>query len=192
MSNNKETDQIIDGHEYDGIKEFDNPLPGWWLTTFYLTIIFAVGYYVYYEMMDGPSSDAELKIVMDKIEHNKEEKKKKSEEKLAKVDLEALVNDKAVVEKGKAVFAKNCVACHLADGGGLIGSNLTDDYFIFGTGKVAEIKKVVTEGGREGKGMIPWGPVLSEDDILNVSVFVKTLQGTTPAIPKAAEGNKAK
>lgn len=185
-------DQIIDGHDYDGIQEFDNPLPGWWLTTFYLTIAFAGLYYCWYEVLGISNSDQELQEVLQEVDLKRDEKRAQALAKASKVDSEALVNDSKVVEAGKAVYMKHCVACHVADGGGLIGPNLTDNFFIHGRGSVDEIKEVVEMGGREGKGMIAWGPLLSDEELLNVSVYVKTLQGTQPVKAKAPEGNEVK
>jgi cytochrome c oxidase cbb3-type subunit 3 len=100
--------------------------------------------------------------------------------------LLALVSDKAAVESGKAVFMKNCVACHGPDGGGIIGPNLTDNYWIHG-GTIAEVYKTVTVGVLE-KGMPPWGKMLKPDELERVVAYVTTLHGTTPANPKAPQG----
>lgn len=95
-------------------------------------------------------------------------------------------NDPAVIDTGKAVFIKNCVACHAPDGGGLVGPNLTDKYWIHG-GSIRDIFKTI-KYGVPAKGMITWQPVLSPEQIRDVACYILTLQGTTPANPKAPEG----
>ena len=82
----------------------------------------------------------------------------------------------------------NCVVCHLADGGGSIGPNFTDENWILGGG-IKNVFNTVSEGGREGKGMIPWKSVLSPSEIQQVSSYILSFQGTTPANPKAPEGD---
>jgi cytochrome c oxidase cbb3-type subunit 3 len=88
---------------------------------------------------------------------------------------------------GKTIFAANCAICHMADGGGGIGPNLTDDHWILG-GDIKDIFNTVSEGGRDGKGMVPWKQSLKPLEIAQVSSYIVTLVGTSPANPKAPEG----
>ncbi len=97
------------------------------------------------------------------------------------------MTDDSNLAAGKAIFMERCVACHLADGGGSIGPNLTDNYWILGGG-IKEIFHTVSEGGRDGKGMIPWKTELKPSQIQQVSSYILTLKGTTPAVAKEAEG----
>ena len=100
--------------------------------------------------------------------------------------LAALRDDQAAVASGKQVFVQNCAACHRADGGGLIGPNLTDDAWIHG-GTLVDMHKTITEGVL-AKGMPAWGKVLKPDQVNAVTVYVATLRGTNPANPKPPEG----
>ena len=110
MSEN-EKDQLIKGHDYDGIQELNNPLPGWWLMTFYITIVFAVVYYSYYTFFGGPTLDEELAQKMSVIQSEQqmaeEEAPVKSNE-----DYVALLNNPEVLEKGKTEYMLKCMACH--------------------------------------------------------------------------------
>jgi len=99
-----------------------------------------------------------------------------------------LLTDEASLAAGKSNFATYCVACHMADGGGGIGPNLTDDQWILGGG-MESILKTLNEGGRAGKGMISWKNTFDNDQLQQLASYVITLNGTTPANPKAAEGD---
>lgn len=98
------------------------------------------------------------------------------------------MSDASDLSAGKAVFESMCIACHMADGGGGIGPNLTDKHWILG-GDIKSVFKTVSEGGRSGKGMIAWKSQLKPIEIAQVSSYVLSLQGTTPANPKAPEGD---
>jgi cytochrome c oxidase cbb3-type subunit 3 len=181
-------DKLIEGHEYDGIRELDNPLPGWWLMTFYITIVFSVIYFAYYEFLGGPTLDQELAKKMSAIESVRVEAEKakgvKSEE-----DLVALVNDQEVLAKGKAEFVAKCAACHGDKGQGIIGPNLTDDYWIHGNGNISSILGVINEGVLD-KGMPPWKGVIPPDLMEEVAVYVYSLHGTSPEGAKPPQGEK--
>ena len=99
-----------------------------------------------------------------------------------------MLTDASDLTSGKKIFSERCVACHKADGGGGIGPNLTDDYWILGGG-IKNIFKTISEGGRDGKGMIAWKQDLKPLEIAQVASYVMSLKGTTPAAPKAPEGD---
>ena len=99
-----------------------------------------------------------------------------------------LLTDASDLNAGKAIFETNCAVCHMADGGGGIGPNLTDEYWILGGG-IKNVFNTVSEGGRAGKGMVPWKQSLKPSEIAQVSSYVLGFQGTTPANPKAPEGD---
>ena len=180
---------ILLNHNYDGIMELDNNLPPWWKYGFYLTIIWAIGYFLAYQVFGMyPLQEEEFKIEM--AEGNAE-----VEEYIA--SLGALVDesnvvfleDAASISKGKNIFAQKCVACHLSDAGGnAIGPNLTDDYWINGDGSMVEIFKVLKYGGRENSGMQSWDGELSAQKMQQVSSFVMSLRGSTPAVAKDPQG----
>lgn len=181
----EERDLELD-HNYDGIKELDNKLPPWWLYSFYASIIFAFGYMAYYHIFDGDSQLTEFEKEMASAQIAVEEYKKNAPD---LVDAESVValTDAADIEKGNSLYQMNCMACHAADGGGGIGPNLTDEFWILGGG-IKNVFHTISEGGRAGKGMISWKSTLSPTEIQQVSSYILTLQGTTPASPKVAEG----
>lgn len=187
----KVEDRLLD-HDYDGIQEYDNPLPRWWLGLFYFGIVFAVVYIPYYHFGPGPlmheefaTEMAEAAAATAKVEAAAEAAALKANGG-KKVSLNDHIGNADRIAKGKVIYTKNCVACHLADGGGVVGPNFTDKFWIHG-GSMKDIIKTITKGVPE-KGMIAWEAQLSKDDIIDVAVYIKAFKGTTPANPKAAEG----
>lgn len=183
----EEEGEIILDHNYDGIKELDNNLPPWWLYGFYASIAFAAIYLVRFHVFNGPTQIDELdtKLAEARIEI---EAYKKTAKDLVDVNTVVMLTDAEDLSTGKSIFETNCVACHIADGGGGIGPNLTDKHWILGGG-IKNVFKTISEGGRSGKGMIPWKAQLKPSQIAKVASYVLTLQGTTPANPKAPEGD---
>ena len=175
-------------HDYDGIKELDNDLPPWWVYLFYLTIIFSVVYLAKYHLFGGDNQIQELEKKMIIAQKEIEEYKKTAPD-LLTADQVILLTDPADLGVGKSLFDANCVACHRADGGGGIGPNLTDEYWILG-GDVKEIFNTIMEGGRDGKGMVAWKQQIKPSEIQKISSYILSLQGTNPADAKAAEGDK--
>lgn len=170
-------------HEYDGIQEYDNPMPRWWLLTFYATIIFSVIYY----FNVGPVGNGKGRIADYEADMAAFAAAHPAPTGGPSVDrLLAMTKDAKEVEEGKEVFTKNCVSCHRADGGGLIGPNLADDYWIHGAA-VDSIYTTVTTGVL-AKGMPPWGKMLKPEDLERVVAYVVTLRGSNPANPKAPQG----
>jgi len=99
------------------------------------------------------------------------------------------LTDAQNIAKGKELFAsKTCTACHLADLGGSIGPNLTDNTWILG-GDVKSLYNTISKGGRPGKGMIAWEGTISRDERIQLASYIISMQGTEPANPKAAEGD---
>ncbi|HEY7751451.1 MAG TPA: cbb3-type cytochrome c oxidase N-terminal domain-containing protein [Ignavibacteriaceae bacterium] len=179
--------EIMFEHSYDGIRELDNKVPPWFSWLFYITIIFAVYYMLHYHVLEtGDLMYAEYA----------EEMKFASMEMEALMKSGALVNEEnvtvslepAVIESGHKIYANNCIACHAADGGGLVGPNLTDDYWIHGGG-IKNVFKVIKYGVPE-KGMISWQTQLNSNQIREVASYILSLHGTTPAAPKQPEGEK--
>lgn len=182
----EERDLELD-HNYDGIKELDNKLPPWWLYSFYASIIYAAGYMAYYHIFDGEDQTAEFESEMLAAEIAIEEYKKTAPD-LVDAESVELLTEAADLEKGEEIYMTNCMACHAGDGGGGIGPNLTDEHWIIGGG-IKNVFNVVSEGGRAGKGMIAWNSILKPTEIQQVSSYILSLQGTTPANPKEAEGD---
>ncbi|GGD24266.1 cbb3-type cytochrome c oxidase N-terminal domain-containing protein [Hyunsoonleella pacifica] len=183
----EEEGEIILDHNYDGIKELDNNLPPWWLYGFYASIVFAAIYLVRFHIFNGPTQLDELDTQLAEARIEIEAYKKTAKD-LVDVNTVVLLTDAEDLSTGKSIFETNCVACHMADGGGGIGPNLTDKHWILGGG-IKNVFKTVSEGGRSGKGMIPWKAQLKASQIAKVASYVLTLQGTTPANPKAPEGD---
>ena len=174
-------------HNYDGIRELDNKLPPWWLYSFYASIIFAAGYLAYYHIFDGDSQLDEYEQEMIAAKNAVEEYKKNAPD-LVSAENVTLLTDASDLEEGKSIFQTNCVACHAADGGGGIGPNLTDEYWILGGG-IKNVFHTISEGGRAGKGMVSWKSTLKPTQIQQVASYVLSLQGTTPANPKEPQGD---
>lgn len=181
----EESDIILD-HNYDGIKELDNALPPWWLYGFYFTIIFGIVYMLKYHVFDGDNQITELETELAEAKIAIEEYKKTAKD-LVDYNTVELLTEASDLAQGKKIYEVNCVACHKSDGGGGIGPNMTDNYWILGGG-IKNIFKTVSEGGRDGKGMVAWKQILKPSEIAQVSSYVLQFQGTTPAEPKDSEG----
>ena len=183
----EEEGEIILDHNYDGIKELDNNLPPWWLYGFYATIIFGAIYLLRYHVFSGPTQLDELETELADARIAIEQYKKTAKD-LVDINTVTVLTDATDLNAGKAIFETNCVACHMADGGGGIGPNLTDAHWILGGG-IKNVFKTISEGGRSGKGMIPWKAQLKPAEMAQVASYVLTFQGTTPANPKDPEGD---
>lgn len=181
----KEADIMLD-HEYDGIRELDNSLPPWWVWGFYITIIYSVIYLLHFHVLGtGPSSAQELERELAIAEKQKEEYLKTTANLIDETNVQYLTAD-ANLASGRKIFEQNCATCHAQDGGGLVGPNLTDNYFIHG-GSIQDIFKVIKYGVLE-KGMLAWKDMLSPAQMQDVASYVKSLVGTTPANPKEPQG----
>ena len=177
-------EKLIKDHDYDGIRELDNDLPPWWKWLFYITIIFAVVYcirlFVFHadDLMQYREYDNE----MAKVENSKPT----PDENAAAFEI-VVLEDEASMASGKETWDKICAVCHLVDGGGIVGPNMTDNYWIHGN-TVEDLYKIVETGVIE-KGMIPYKDQLSDQKRLEVVSFILVkLQGSTPATPKAPQG----
>lgn len=178
--------EIVLDHNYDGIRELDNKLPPWWTSLFYITIVFAVVYFVYYQVFDGPTQIDEFETEVAQAKVDIAEFKKNNKD-LIDVNSVELLTEPADLAAGEAVFTANCVACHKAGGGGGIGPNLTDDHWILGGG-IKNVFHTISEGGRAGKGMISWKTDLKPSEMAQVASYVLSLHGTNPPEPKEPEG----
>lgn len=190
MKQNDETDQSVKvlPHNYDGIQELDNPLPRWWLLTFYITIVFAIGYYGYYEVFSGPSSDESLAHSMQKIEAKKKVEVAKVEAQPVKGFTE-LIADKEMMIAAKKHFATKCAACHGQEGQGVIGPNLADKFWIYSKGDMEGILKAIREGFLE-KGMPGWKDMIPAKDQPYLAAYVIGFRGTNPANAKPPQGKE--
>lgn len=177
---------ILLSHDYDGIKELDNDLPPWWTKLFYACIVFAFIYLAKYHIFGHDDQAKEFETEMAEAKLAVEEYKKTAKD-LIDAETVTLLTDAGDIAAGKAVFEANCVACHRPDAGGAIGPNLTDDHWILGGG-IKNVFHTITEGGRDGKGMVAWKGTLKPSEIQQVASYVLSLQGSNPKDPKPAEG----
>jgi len=211
-------DKVLD-HDYDGIREYDNPLPPWWVNLFYITIVIAFVYLMYYHVFEiGDRSVDEFRKESDptwnkdrdpnyvhndffpsyrsplyspnlKMAAGKELVVVAEVEKEIVFDFQPLT-DNGSITKGKEVFLKNCIICHGSGGEGGIGPNLTDDYWIHGNG-INNVMRTITKGVPE-KGMLAWGKLIKMEEIHQVASFVLKLHGTNPPNGKAPQGTLVK
>lgn len=178
--------QLLLDHDYDGIKELDNTLPPWWVYLFYGCIVFSAVYLIRFEIMGGDNQEMELKKEMAQAKIDVAEYMKTAPDLMDEKSV-TLLTDAASLAEGKTIFTTNCVACHRADGGGNIGPNLTDNHWILGGG-IKNVFHTITNGGRDGKGMIAWKATLKPKEIQKVASYVLSLQGSNPKDAKAPDG----
>ena len=174
-------------HDFDGIEELNNPLPPWWSMGFLITVIIAVFYIIFYWIMGKDSQYMEYEREV--AAYNAMVEQYKKEHHIVDENTVTLLTDEKALAEGKAIYDKNCAACHLPDGGGSIGPNLTDDNWIYGC-DIKSVFKTIKDG--TSKGMPPW-KTLGADKIQKVASYVLVkLHGTKPANPKAPEGEVCK
>lgn len=173
-----EKDKLMD-HDADGIREFDNDLPLWWLFGFIFTVAFSAVYLINYHLADGPSSKAEYEAEVAVYKKGKEPQGGAAQAELAA--LKPLTDEKSLAA-GKAIFegANMCFTCHRQDLGGLVGPNLTDDYWIHGGEFKAVVQSIKT--GYPDKGMMPFGNGnrLTDEQVLQLASYIKSKHGTNP------------
>lgn len=183
----QEADVMLD-HDYDGIRELDNVLPPWWVKLFYATIIFALIYLVRFHVVDDYTQAEEFNKEVAMAEEFKAKNAAAAPDDMS-VDKVTLLTDAESIAKGKEIFTNTCASCHKADGGGLVGPNLTDDTWINGGG-IKNVYKVISEGSPNNPSMVSWKKIIKPTDIQKIASFVLSLQGSKPAGAKAAEGKK--
>lgn len=177
---------IIEDHEYDGIQELDNPAPAWFQFLFYVTIVFAIIYMINYHMIGKQNASFDEYMQEVTVAQQQKDELIRTGALINENNVKVLT-DAADIDKGKEIYNANCVSCHNADGGGGVGPNLTDKYWIHGGG----IKNVFStiKYGVPAKGMITWQTQLSPKQMNQVASYVLTFEGKTSANPKAPEGN---
>ncbi|HEU0035842.1 MAG TPA: cbb3-type cytochrome c oxidase N-terminal domain-containing protein [Kofleriaceae bacterium] len=164
-------------HAYDGIREYDNPLPGWWRMIFIGTIVFSVFYGLYFHVVRwGKSPDEKYAAALASYDGKREDREKAELANISESALAQKAGDGAILAHGKDVFAQRCASCHGPQAAGLIGPNLTDAYQKHGSTRVDIFKTV--RAGVPGTAMLAWGDQLPPNDVLAAAVFVSTLRGT--------------
>jgi cytochrome c oxidase cbb3-type subunit 3 len=180
---NPDQDPLLMDHESDGIRELDNNLPRWWVWLFYLTIVFAFVYMAYYHVFRAGDLQA--------AEYDKEQKIGEAIKQASMAKFEASMaslppsKDAGTLAQGQHVFLTYCAPCHRADGGGLVGPNLCDEYWIHGSNFVDNLRTIYN--GVPEKGMLTWKGVLKPAEIHAVGSYIYTLRGTHPPNPKPPE-----
>lgn len=179
-------DEIMLDHEYDGIRELDNNLPPWWVWMFYATIIYAFVYLIYYHVLPyGQTQKEEYIAELEQAELEKEAYLATAKNLIDENNV-VYMEDASDLAAGKKIYLDNCQACHAPDGGGGVGPNLTDEYWLHG-GSMSDIFKTV-KYGVPTKGMIAWESQLNPTQMAQVSSFIHSLSGTTPGAPKEPQG----
>ncbi|NOZ95103.1 MAG: c-type cytochrome [Acidobacteria bacterium] len=182
--NGPSRDELLD-HDYDGIQEYDNPLPRWWVMIFWASIVFAPIYILFYHFGPGLSEHQQYERSVQAFY----ERQAKALAALGEVTDETLLTVKAnpaMLSRGGQIFRAKCSPCHGMFGEGNIGPNLTDDYWIHGA-KPTDIYHTIFEGVPD-KGMLTWKNQLPPARIMAVAAYVLTLHGTSPPNPKAPQG----
>jgi len=179
-------DDSLTGHCYDGIEEYDNPLPGWWKFLFWVSIIYSPFYFFYFHAGENRSIHAQYEQESDEVF-----KTRFAQIGILKPDRETILeykDKKDWLVVGKSVYTANCVGCHGAAGEGKVGPNLTDDYWKY-VNSVEDIATVIAVGA--GNGAMPaWQNRLSHpNQIVLTAAYVASLRDN-PVEGKAAEGRE--
>ncbi len=176
------------GHEYDGIQEYDNPLPGWWTWMSIGSVITAILYVIWmHGGMGGPTQVEELKAEMEtaaKLYPNATPAPTAAAggatgapagPPVPEIDESQYKGNAAAIAEGKKMFVTYCAPCHLVEATGKIGPNLTDATWIHG-GKYSDIRRTITQGV-PAKGMVTWAGVLTTEQIAQLAAHVHSLGG---------------
>lgn len=174
----------VRGHAFDGIEEYDNPMPGWWKAIFWLTVAFSVPYFFYYEIGVGEGVDAAYQ--RDLGEFYEAQAAKLGDLKPDEATIVALSHDPKMQLAGQALFRSNCAVCHGAGGGGGTGPNLTDDHYI-NVKTAPDLYRIIDEG-QVGRGMPAWGSRFSQAQLVVLAAYVAGLRGTDAPGGKEAQG----
>jgi cytochrome c oxidase cbb3-type subunit III len=182
MDKNQSNVDKLRPQEADGIQEYDNDLPTWWISLFYFTIIFSVLYMLVlhiFPVVDTLDQEFDKNIGSVMASGSSSD---------SGPGVMAMLNDPSSLAAGKEAYINNCAPCHREDGGGLVGPNLTDEYWVYG-GDADSIEKVIINGVPD-KGMIGWLPILGARTIKQTTAYVLSLKGTNPPDAKEPEGER--
>ena len=181
----QEADVMLD-HDYDGIKELDNPLPPWWKYGFFITIGVAVVYLLNFHVFGfGKNPTQEYNAEMDKAKIEKEIYDANNKDKIDENNVP--MPDAAGLMQAKVIFETKCFVCHGKSGEGGVGPNLTDNYWLH-KGSLNDIYKSI-DYGYPDKGMQSWSTEYSPKVISYLASYVKSLHGTNPPNAKAPQGD---
>jgi cytochrome c oxidase cbb3-type subunit III len=175
-------------HSYDGIQEYDNPLPGWWKWLFVGTFVFSIFYWMYFHT--GAETQRSVYTAYDEAvaANLKQQFSELGELKPDNATLMKYVDDKRWLKVGESVYKQHCVSCHGPDAGGLVGPNLCDVYWK-NVKVIDDIAKILENGA--GNGAMPaWKTRLHPNELVLVACYIASLRGSTPAKARAPEGNE--
>jgi cytochrome c oxidase cbb3-type subunit 3 len=194
MSDDSRHDELLD-HEADGIREFDNALPRWWLYGFYFTIVFAAVYLVNYHVLPRPVFGRAGMVAEYQAELEAASREAASRPQVARATgALATLTDQVSLDKGRAIFAGPgaCFSCHREDLGGLVGPDLTDDRWLHACSLPDIVNSIKT--GYPLKGMLPYGvgKPLTDDQVLQVASYVLSKRGSLPPSPKPPDPERDK
>ncbi len=181
-------DKIIEGYEYDGITEYDNPCPPWLMYIFYFTALLAVFYTGYH--FGSNSRDDVLEayaIKLKEAQTQAETTTSTQQSEVSESELVTLLQDPAALAEGAEVYSELCALCHGEFGEGMIGPNLIDNYWLHGKGMISDIA-VSIRSGIPDKGMAAWEDRIPEQQILHVAAYIKSVQGTMVEDAKEPDG----
>lgn len=173
---------ILMDHEYDGIRELDNNLPPWWLWGFYMTIVFAFAYILYYHVFNGNDQETEYKVSMVAAQKEIETYLKDAAMNVDETNV-TLLNDPAALGAGKQLFEANCAVCH-KDGSGDIGPNLTDNFWLYGN-EISVVFGTIKNG--TANGMPEHASKLNPVQLQQVSSYVLSLKYKAGKEPQGKE-----
>jgi cytochrome c oxidase cbb3-type subunit 3 len=182
-----DTDILLD-HEYDGIREYDNPMPRWWKWIFWGSFYFSIGYFVHYHLTgNGPSVQASYEA--DLAQAREAEALALLGTETTEESLSKLTKDVAMMADAEKLFGARCAACHGLKGEGLIGPNLTDAHWLHGDASLLSIHKLI-EQGVPSKGMPAWARQLKPIEVAKLAAFIGTKRNTNLPGPRGAEGTQ--
>lgn len=176
----------LTGHAFDGIQEYDNPLPGWWKWLFIATIVFSLLYWPYYHL-GAPGRSVSEQYSLAIAENMRLQFAEIGDLQPNEATLVKMMYDDGWVKFGESVYRANCASCHGLDGGGIVGPNLADEHYK-NVREITDILNIVQNGAAAGA-MPAWKSRLQLNEQILVSSYVASLRGTTPAKAKGAEGN---
>ncbi|GJQ28128.1 MAG: cytochrome CBB3 [Phycisphaerae bacterium] len=181
-----DTHDHLSDHEYDGIREYDNPTPAWWHVIFLGSVLFAAVYFLYFGFnRTAPTIWSQL--AAQQTAENKRIFGALGNLNPDEPTMRMLMGDPKFMNVGRSQFQATCAQCHAKDGGGLNGVNLTDDHYK-NVATMPDLFKVISEGA--GSGAMPaWKNYLSTNERVLLAAYVASLRGTTPAGGKPPEGN---
>jgi cytochrome c oxidase cbb3-type subunit 3 len=178
-------ERLLD-HEYDGIREFDNPMPRWWRWIFWASFYFSLGYIVHYHLT-GNGATVHGEYESDVALAREASAAALLGNEVTEETLTKLAADGAMMADTAKLFDTRCSSCHGTNAEGLIGPNLTDAYWLTGDATLLSIHTIVSEGVL-AKGMPAWNRQLRPIEVAKLAAYVGTLRNTNHVGPKGAEG----